>query len=439
MYNVDTLDIKLQAKAIGLTTLSLNGCLRQLKEVNNSLDGNLRSVRSSLDVCIQNVSTMMFDTDLLADTLSSIGKLYESTEREVYENISGMDLFFAARTGNNLSRLLNYGPIKDTALKSFFENLTADNLKKSEYFMLLLGALASRDISNVYDVLKNYITWLKDDTLSDLKAFIPHTLSNEALVGLYEMLRRGTLEFTNPNGGPVKYLLHKLYDTTLSKLHYEKNCFLLDNEYTPGSFIENQANWGEILFGISLKELGIPKDVVNADFGNMAYSGCEIIAVANALTNMGDSLSKEEMANLISHFERDGMALDGIIGTSPKALNDYFISNGYKTEYTTSNKVADINHIGNDYDTVVVTAYNDKDNIMGEIHTVCITKNSDGSFTVHNGYEFDKQKKVYKERNCDNQGNKFMTLDAAIKCICDGENSQSIMVMGVEPKSEEQS
>lgn len=431
MYNVDTLNLKLQAKSIGLKAISLNRCLRQLKDVNNSLDGNLRSVCSSLDICIQNVSTALYDIDLMSDTLSSIGRLYEATEREVYENISGMDLFLVARMGNNLARLFDYGVIKDTAIQSFFDNITADNLKKSEYFMLLLTALYSRDTSNIQDVLKNYFAWLKEDTINDLKAFIPHTFSNEAMVVLYEMLRKGTLEFSDPNGGPIKYLIHKLFDNDMSKAHYKINLDKLDEVYNPGDYIENQYYWKDVLFGFPLK---IPGKV---DAGNMAYSGCEIIAVANAICNMKEGLSKEEMANLIAHFERDGMALDGLIGTSPRALNDYFCSNGYTTEYTTSNRAADINHIGNDYNTIVVTAYNDKDNIGDEIHTVCITKNEDGSFTVHNGYEWSDTEKKYVKRTEDDDGNPFMTLEEAIQNIDNEGNSQSIMVMGVKPKNEE--
>ncbi len=35
---------------------------------------------------------------------------------------------------------------------------------------------------------------------------------------------------------------------------------------------------------------------------------------------------------------------------------------------------------------MIATAYNDKNDIMAQIHTVCITKNREGKFVLHNAY-----------------------------------------------------
>ena len=40
--------------------------------------------------------------------------------------------------------------------------------------------------------------------------------------------------------------------------------------------------------------------------------------------------------------------------------------------------------IGEQYDTVIVTAYNDVNDITKQVHTVSITKETDGTYSVHN-------------------------------------------------------
>jgi hypothetical protein len=42
--------------------------------------------------------------------------------------------------------------------------------------------------------------------------------------------------------------------------------------------------------------------------------------------------------------------------------------------------------MGKSYETFIATFYNDKLDISKMIHTVCITKNENGSFTAHNAY-----------------------------------------------------
>jgi len=44
---------------------------------------------------------------------------------------------------------------------------------------------------------------------------------------------------------------------------------------------------------------------------------------------------------------------------------------------------------GTNSETIIVTVYNDQNDIMQQVHTVCITKESDGTYTLHNISESD--------------------------------------------------
>jgi hypothetical protein len=140
-----------------------------------------------------------------------------------------------------------------------------------------------------------------------------------------------------------------------------------------GKYIENQAHLGLIYFG-------------NGKHTNMSYSGCEIIAVYNAQLALGMDVSGYFLANLISYFEKKGSLLNGEFGTSPLALYRYFKKNKYHTLIQYSADTYKINSMGKSYETFIATFYNDKFDISKMIHTVCITKNKDGSFTAHNAY-----------------------------------------------------
>lgn len=141
--------------------------------------------------------------------------------------------------------------------------------------------------------------------------------------------------------------------------------------FTPGSHIENQSCWQNVRFGLS----------------TMAYSGCEIMAVHNALLAMGRELSIRDMAELISAFERKGAALCGIWGCSAYALRDFLRRYGYEAAFTCSRDVHRINALAEKYNTFVVMVYNNRYDIRSMIHTVTVTRDRRGKYTIHNAYK----------------------------------------------------
>ncbi|MBO4456302.1 MAG: hypothetical protein J5802_01135 [Butyrivibrio sp.] len=180
--------------------------------------------------------------------------------------------------------------------------------------------------------------------------------------------------------------------------------------YVQGEYIENQPEWQSVKYGRRKS--------------SMQYSGCEILAVANALNSLGAALSADGLADLIKHFEEDGMCMDGNIGTSPIALREYLESRGYSTEYSFTKDVQKIDDMGRRYDTLIVFAYNNKYDIGAMIHTVCITKDAGGGFVIHNASRKTADGKYRASKS-------YPSLSDAICDIGRNQKSRSIMFMGI--------
>lgn len=157
-------------------------------------------------------------------------------------------------------------------------------------------------------------------------------------------------------------------------------------KYKEGKVINNQAEWSNVKFGSSKNS-------------NMAYAGCEIFATYNAMVKLGEKITGDGLADMITLFEKNGATLKGEWGTSPIAVYDY-LKNKYKNDVnvkvsmyvpdkiSVSNKKID--KIGDENDVFLATVYNNADKITDMIHTVCISKEDDGSYTVYNAYKKDK-------------------------------------------------
>lgn len=141
--------------------------------------------------------------------------------------------------------------------------------------------------------------------------------------------------------------------------------------FTAGRFIENQNEWESVRFGLS----------------TMKYSGCEIMAVYNALLDLGNRMTAQDMAELISAFETRGAELQGRWGCSPGSVRNYLIRRGYRVITTAKADPDTINSIGENSDSVIITAYNDRNDIRRMIHTISVTKDTGGHYTLHNAYK----------------------------------------------------
>lgn len=235
-----------------------------------------------------------------------------------------------------------------------------------------------------------------DNLVAYGKAYIPQNLDNKTLLDAYDLLgKMGNIseQTIQENAAANKELLEK-----------EPYIYIPEE----GKFIENQNDWGKIRFGCSSSS-------------NMKYSGCGIIATYNALSALGEPNSVDRMVGVISSFEKNGAAAKGEFGVAPRAIETFFIQEGYDVMMTETTESSVINQIGENSDVVVVTVYNNQNDVTQMLHTVCITKTDEGNYVAHNTYKKDGNRNVpAKEKN---------TLEDAIQCI--GTEPAVISVIGV--------
>ena len=79
--------------------------------------------------------------------------------------------------------------------------------------------------------------------------------------------------------------------------------------------------------------------------------------------------------------EKDGILLSGLFGTSMRAIEEYFVKNGFKTR--SSSKKENYEKIAKESDVLILTMYNNIYDITAQIHTIAITK-ANGKYYVHN-------------------------------------------------------
>lgn len=151
-------------------------------------------------------------------------------------------------------------------------------------------------------------------------------------------------------------------------------------------------------------------------------NACEIIALYNALYSLNDGVkkSKYDFPELIAQMEGLGPCINGQWGTSPFIIMYYLQNEGYKVklyEGKKAKKESNLQDLEREYDTYIVTVYNDKNDVGEMVHTMCITKtNIDGKIK-------------YNLRN----GSVDEPKDSISECLnaYAGGNSQTICIMGV--------
>lgn len=164
----------------------------------------------------------------------------------------------------------------------------------------------------------------------------------------------------------------------------------------PVTYIENQVQWSGIRFGAGRHHC-------------ISYSGCEIIAVFNAWRALRGPGTFRQMAELIREFEKHGAALWGAFGTAPRALIKYLKRQGLvvRVSYGESDSLQEIERESR---VMIATVYNDRMDITRQIHTVCITRDEDRGYVLHNAYKRDKDG-AYCESDS------YITLDDAVAHI----------------------
>lgn len=137
----------------------------------------------------------------------------------------------------------------------------------------------------------------------------------------------------------------------------------LPEETAPGSFIEDQYAYAAQPYGRS----------------TVREAGCEAIAAYNALLALRGEAPT--LAELTRWFRRRGMVLGGRWGTAPQAVRSLLERLGLRCGWCTEPACFEAFAAG--YEVLILTFYNDVDDLFRGVHTVCITRDADG-FTAHN-------------------------------------------------------
>lgn len=195
-------------------------------------------------------------------------------------------------------------------------------------------------------------------------SFIPKHVSNRIFLKAYQILALIPV--------PKK----------IRKKNYSTNVDLLrDTDWdvwsVPSAYIENQSEWDNIMFGAGKHH-------------NMRYSGCEVIATFNARKVLTGSGSPKSMAKLICKYESRGAALRGEFGVSPRAIAAYFSKHGFKVTTTDKDDSNSLDMVDLQSKVLIATVYNDANDITKQVHTVCITKDEENRYILHNVYHKDK-------------------------------------------------
>lgn len=184
-------------------------------------------------------------------------------------------------------------------------------------------------------------------------ALIPNKIDNATVVGVLDLMRKQQKTVRKDFTG------HLAKNEEAFKKHSD---VIAKNK----GFVEDQNSYTDMAYGDA----------------TMQYSGCEIFATYNAIYSiMGKPVIS--LAKMISEYEKDGMVLSGKFGTAPKAIKDFLEKHGYKTEMSTDE--ADFDNLGKKFQSLILTMYNDKDDISKEVHTVNISKEG-GKYIAHNVY-----------------------------------------------------
>lgn len=230
-----------------------------------------------------------------------------------------------------------------------------------------------------------------------LVSFIPRYISNDIVLLVYQLLALVPVP---------KEIRKKNYKHNIEQLKNTEWDFWTD----PHGCIENQSQWGNILFG---------KGAQN----NIRYAGCEIIAAFNALKILTGTGTPESMARLISERERKGAALWGGFGVSPRAIEAYFRKQGFHVETTTKDDERSIKRVAASGKVFIATVYNDAGDITKQAHTVCISGGQDGGYVLHNAYRKNKNGKYASSVS-------YADLSTAIKHVS-GADSKLIYLIGI--------
>lgn len=203
-----------------------------------------------------------------------------------------------------------------------------------------------------------------------IKDFFNNILTDEQLLELFEKIESSPGFMT-----VIQQYIHnsEIWQNNMSK-------WVDENGY-----IYDQGLLYEMLYGDSYEFI---EDLLFGEGGmNAGDNTCEVIATYNAMISLGWEPEINDFPEMLFYFSQNGMLLDGLFGTTPVAVEEFLIQQGYGTNMLVDGAINEntLNSMQEDYDTYIVTFYNDKNDITAGVHTVNISCNEEGKYYVLNG------------------------------------------------------
>lgn len=119
----------------------------------------------------------------------------------------------------------------------------------------------------------------------------------------------------------------------------------------------------------------------------LSYGGCEMIAVYNLISFLNDGRIPAgfDLPDIIMAFEKDGVALEGAFGSSPKGMVRYLKKAGLSPLLMKPGQNLDPSSLqGKPF---IFTAFNDRKRIKSQVHTMAATPEPEGRVCLHNSHE----------------------------------------------------
>lgn len=202
-----------------------------------------------------------------------------------------------------------------------------------------------------------------------LKGYIPKHIHDETFLEVYDFFA----SVNNISDDKIK-AHHKANSTVFSQINSQ--CMV-------NGLIEYQSKMKYLVYGVqndNLDKILLGNNTLTAESNT-----CGVIATYNAMAALNNNSSPVGFVDLLSEFEKNGIALDGYIGTSPNRLQEYLDDNGYQTKMLAGGSLSQksANGLATDCEAFILTSYNSKDNVLDMVHTTCITKEK-GKYVIHN-------------------------------------------------------
>ncbi|MCR4650141.1 MAG: hypothetical protein K5662_00150 [Lachnospiraceae bacterium] len=192
--------------------------------------------------------------------------------------------------------------------------------------------------------------------------FIPRHVGNGMVLTILEVLR--VL-------GKLKRKDHAVCNSNITQPSEDELGRRMVNGY-----IEDQRLFRDVSYGVT----------------DVGFAGCEVIALFNALRDLG--YGRYSFVSLLRQFEHNGILHGGLWGTSPLALGNWLKAEGLQVYMAKKRKrFEEITAIS---DAMILTFYNDGNDLGKQIHTVSITC-SGGGLIPHNAKTVGGDKIVYHD------------------------------------------